>query len=68
LLFGVFLLALFLFPSPKQTHPDEESTLPILPLLKIVRILFTLLMLFVASLSIGFIQPSLEIHLKPVRI
>ena len=66
-LFLVFLFALCFFPSPEIDNPDDEmTTLPLLPLLRTPRILFTLLQLFVASLSIGFIQPSIEIHLKPV--
>jgi hypothetical protein len=67
-LFLVFLFALCFFPSPEIDNPDDEMTsLPLLPLLRTPRILFTLLQLFVASLSIGFIQPSIEIHLKPVN-
>jgi len=37
-----------------------------MPLLKTPRYLLTMQMLFVGSLSIGFIEPSIQVHLVPV--
>lgn len=70
-LFLVFMVGFFIFPNPpvipNRTDRDYSSTLPMLPLLKIPKFLMTLQMLFVGSLSIGFIEPSIQPHLSPVK-
>ena len=61
-LFLVFLVAFFLFPDYKSVaikrNDEQYQTTRKLSLLKIPEFLLTLLMLFIGSLSIGFIEPS----------
>jgi predicted MFS family arabinose efflux permease len=68
LLFCVFLTAFFIFPDikPPKKRANNASTLSIMPLLKTPRYLLTMQMLFIGSLSIGFIEPSIQVHLAPV--
>lgn len=60
LLFLIFVVAFFIFPQPpvivSRLDRNFETTLPLLPLLKIPKFLMTLQILFVGSLSIGFIE------------
>ena len=62
-LFLVFLVAFFLFPDLKSVaikrNDEQYQTTRKLSLLKIPEFLLTLLMLFIGSLSIGFIEPSI---------
>ena len=68
LLFCVFLIAFLIFPDikPQKIRTNNSSTLSIMPLLKTPRYLLTMQMLFMGSLSIGFIEPSIQVHLAPV--
>lgn len=72
LLFLIFVLALIIFPKPptipSRLDTNFETSLPLLPLLKIPKFLMTLQMLFVGSLSIGFIEPSIQPHLSPLKL
>ena len=66
--FFIFIIAFFTFPDIESTNTNRTESTRMLPLLKIPRFLVTILVAFVSSLSIGFLQPSLELHLAPVRI
>lgn len=72
LLFLVFMISLIIFPRPpiiaSRLDRNFETSLPLLPLLKIPKFLMTLQMLFVGSLSIGFIEPSIQPHLSPLKL
>lgn len=72
LLFLIFMIALIIFPKPpvipSRLDRDYAASLPMLPLLKIPKFLMTLQMLFVGSLSIGFIEPSIQPHLSPLKL
>jgi len=70
-LFLVFIFAFFLFPDYKSftTKVDKRyKTTRKLSLLKIPEFLLTLLMLFIGSLSIGFIEPSIQPHLSSLNL
>lgn len=71
-LFLVFMVGFFIFPNPpviqNRADRNHSSSLPMLPLLKIPKFLITLQMLFVGSLSIGFIEPSIQPHLSPLGL
>ena len=60
LLFIVFIAAFFLFPDYHRSNRIDRNYEPTqkLSLVKIPEFLLTLLMLFIGSLSIGFIEPS----------
>ena len=65
-----FFIAFFTFPdidSDTRTNEGEE-TLPMFSMLKIPAFLVTLLLLLVGAVSIGFIQPSIELHLTPLKL
>jgi hypothetical protein len=64
--FFMFIIAFFIFPDVESTSTNRTEPIRVLPLLKIPRFLVTLLVAFVSSLSIGFLQPCLELHLAPV--
>lgn len=68
-MFLLFIVSLFTFPDPPQIIDEDEQTtsLPMLPLFKIPLFDLTLLMLFCGSLSINFVEPSIQLHLLPVR-
>jgi hypothetical protein len=73
LLFFVFVLAFFIFPNPpvipSRLDKNYSSSLPMLPLLKIPKFIMTLIMLFVGSLSIGFIEVITSFYLnKEIKI
>jgi len=72
MLFLVFSVAFFIFPEPpviaSRQDRNDTASLPMLPLLKIPKFLMTLQMLFVGSLSIGFIEPSIQPHLDPLKL
>ena len=63
----IFTLLLFPDPDPISQSNPSKTVLPMLPLLKIPKFILTLFMLFCGSLSINFIEPSIQIHLLPVR-
>jgi MFS family permease len=63
LLFLEFIAAFFIFPEyrspyPKRINKNYQAKPQKLSLLKIPEFLLTLHMLFIGSLSIGFIEPS----------
>jgi len=67
----VFVVAFFIFPDPHSSGPRQDASfqpLPILPLLKIPQFNLTLMMLFMGALSVTFIEPSIQLHLQPVKI
>ena len=66
----LFLVSIFLFPDSKRSavRSDEPTSLPIMPLLKIPQFILTLMTMFVSCLGINFLEPTLQIHLMPVRI
>ena len=65
-----FVIAFFAFPDvDSDTNPnDEAQPLSMLGLLKIPTFLITLLLLLVGAASIGFLQPSIELHLIPLKL
>ncbi len=62
ILYFIFVYLIFLFPDYKSVaikrNDEQYQTTRKLSLLKIPEFLLTLLMLFIGSLSIGFIEPS----------
>lgn len=72
LLFIIFVIAYFLFPEidvpVNRSVQNNRQTLPLFPLLKTPRFILTAQMLFCGSLSIGFIEPSIQIHLSPLNL
>lgn len=70
--FILFIAAWIFFPKSKSSNQtsnvEETSAYSILPLLKIPRFLLTLLILFSGAISINFIEPSIELHLKPLNL
>lgn len=69
-LFLVFIVAFFIFPDPHSVPEgsDRQSSLPIIPLLKIPQFDLTLMMLFMGALSVTFIEPSIQLHLQPLNL
>ena len=70
-LFVLFIVSYIYFPNPSidasnNIENNAEASLPMLPLLMIPQFLLTLMMLFCGSLSINFIEPSIQLHLQPV--
>ena len=70
LLFVEFIIAFFIFPDIKDENlaNDKNKTLPILPLILNLRFFLTMLMLLVGSISIGFMEPCIQLHLAPVKL
>lgn len=70
--FLVFVIAFFTFPDAHSIPPDTDlpvvRTLPMMNLLKMPKFLVTLFMLLIGSISIGFIEPSIELHLDPLNL
>ena len=68
--FVLFIIAFYAFPSVHSVPPESDApvsrTLPMMRLLKIPKFVFTLLMLLIGSISFGFLEPSIQLHLKPV--
>lgn len=66
----LFVIAFFIFPDVPQISDEdgENVSVPLLPLLKIIRIDVTLLMIFIGSFGINFVEPAIQIHLFPVSL
>lgn len=69
--FALFIIAFFIFPEVEQLEEDKRAkslTLPFLPLFKIPIFLLSLLMILMASTSLGFLGPTIELHLSPLNL
>ncbi|RNA42714.1 MFS-type transporter SLC18B1 [Brachionus plicatilis] len=66
-LFLLFIVALLFFPDVRDCTQPREN-LSMIPFLKIPRLIITLLLVFMCALSIGFVQPSIELHLLPLNL
>ena len=71
-MFLLFLVSYFIFPECENTvlpsgQNEEPAAFEMLPLLKIPKFLLTLMIMFIACLGINFLEPTLQIHLLPVR-
>ncbi len=66
----VFVISFLIFPDPHSAprNANYQSSLPIMPLLKIPQFCLTLMMLFCGALSVTFVEPSIQLHLQPVNI
>lgn len=66
----LFVAAFFMFPDVPQISDEdgEDLSVPLLPLFKIISIDVTLLMMFIGSFGIAFVEPAIQIHLLPVSL
>ena len=64
----LLLFGFCIFPDTPYNHDMNKSALPILPLLKIPRLILGLLVLFCGAITTDFLEPSIELHLKPFNL
>lgn len=68
-LFLVFIISFFIFPyveTRQSVETENRRSGRLMPLLRTPKFITTLFMLLLGSLSIGFLEPSIQLHLKPV--
>ncbi len=66
--FILLIVGLYIFPDTAYNQDMNKSALPMFPLLKIPRFILALLVLFCGAVSTDFLEPSMELHLKPFNL